>query len=104
MVHSNGTRWESQRLRMDFTGSTKYSGRSTDLRRLSAAGDFAARRVIPTSGAGTPPGGCATAARVPVCTWFWEPGETESGGGQPATFVPVLLLRGSATGARSTIP
>lgn len=49
--------------------------------------------------------GCATAARVPVPARFWGSGETACDGGQSATFVPVLLLRGSLpTGARSAIP
>lgn len=51
MVQSNGTRAESQRFRIDFTGSKKYSGFSADRRCVSAAGDFAARRAMPTSGA-----------------------------------------------------
>src|SRR5205085_2894746 len=49
MVHSNGTRSESQRLRIDFTGKTKYSGRSADFLFVSAGGEAAARRAMPTS-------------------------------------------------------
>src|SRR5438067_12902514 len=49
MVHSNGTRCESQRFKMDFTGNTKYSGRSADLLFVSAGGEAAARRAMPTS-------------------------------------------------------
>jgi len=52
MVHSNGTRWESQRFKIDFTGSTKYSGFSADFRSVSAGGEDAARRAMPTSRAG----------------------------------------------------
>src|ERR1700722_16088309 len=105
MVHSNGTRRESQRFRIDLTGNKKYSGRSAEIRRVSAGGDFAARRAIPTSGGFTPPVGSTTAARVPVCGRFWEPAETAGDGGQSATFVPGLLLCGSlATGAGSAIP
>src|ERR1700722_8371758 len=105
MVHSNGTRRESQRFRIDLTGNKKYSGRSAEIRRVSAGGDFAARRAIPTSGGFTPPVGSTTAARVPVPDRFWEPAETASDGGQSATFVPGLLLCGSlATGAGSAIP
>src|ERR1700686_813917 len=105
MVHSNGTRRESQRFRMDLTGSRKYSGRSDEFRRVSAGGDFAARRAIPTSGGFTPPAGTTTAARVPVSDRFWEPAETARDGGQSTTFVPGLLLCGPlATGARSAIP
>src|SRR5262249_54708808 len=51
MVHSNGTRLDSQRLRIDFTGRKKYSGLLSDLRRVSAGGEEAARRAMPTSGA-----------------------------------------------------
>src|ERR1700732_3261211 len=105
MVHSNGTRRESQRFRMDLTGNKKYSGRSAEVRRLSARGDFAARRAIPTSGGFTPLLGTTTTARVPVSGRFWGPAETAGDGGQPATFVPGLLLCVSpATGARSAIP
>src|SRR5215467_5893084 len=49
MVQSNGTRWESHRFRIDFTGSTKYSGRSPDFLFVSAGGEEAARRAMPTS-------------------------------------------------------
>src|SRR5271170_8480437 len=51
MVQSNGTRFESQRFRIDFTGSKKYTGFSADFLRVSAKGEFAARRAMPTSGA-----------------------------------------------------
>src|ERR1700719_4316287 len=105
MVHSNGTRRESQRFRIDLTGNKKYSGRSEEVRRVSAGGDFAARRAIPINGGFTPLAGSTTAARVPVSGRFWEPAETAGDGGQSATFVPGLLLRGSlATGAGSAIP
>jgi hypothetical protein len=49
IVHSNGTRFESQRFRIDFTGSKKYSGRSADFLCVSAGGEDAARRAMPTS-------------------------------------------------------
>src|SRR5256884_1978258 len=49
MVHSNGTRSESHRFKIDFTGKTKYSGRSADLLVVSAGGEAAARRAMPTS-------------------------------------------------------
>src|SRR5215471_11752546 len=52
MVHSNGTRLDSQRFKMDLTDKRKYSGFSRDLRLVSQAGEFAARRAMPTSGAG----------------------------------------------------
>src|SRR6202051_3908026 len=105
MVHSNGTRRESQRLRMDLTGNKKYSGRSDETRRVSAGGDFAARRAIPINGGLTPLAGATTAPRVPFSGSFWEPAETAGDGGQSATFVPGLLLCGSlATRAGSAIP
>jgi hypothetical protein len=105
MVHSNGTRRESQRFRIDLTGKRKYSGRSEEVRRVSAGGDFAARRAIPTSGGFTPLAGTTAAARVPVSGRFWGPVETAGDGGQSATFVPGLLLCGPlTTGARSAIP
>src|SRR6516165_7585348 len=52
MVQSNGTRSESQWFRIDFTGKKKYSGLAVELRFVSAAGEFAARRAMPTSGTG----------------------------------------------------
>ena len=52
MVHSNGTRLDSQRFKMDLTDKRKYSGFSRDLRLVSQPGEFAARRAMPTSGAG----------------------------------------------------
>jgi hypothetical protein len=54
IVHSNGTRFESQRFKMDRTGNRKYSGRSSDFLCVSAALEFAARRAMPTSGAEAP--------------------------------------------------
>src|ERR1700688_5109636 len=105
MVHSNGTRRESQRLRMDLTGNKKYSGRSDETRRVSAGGDFAARRAIPINGGFTPLAGATTTARGAVSDRFWEPAETACDGGQSGTFVPGVLLCGSlATGAGSAIP
>jgi len=52
IVQSNGTRCESQWFRIDFTGKKKYSGFPAELRLVSAAGEFAARRAMPTSGTG----------------------------------------------------
>src|ERR1700739_2916896 len=65
MVQSKGTRPDSHLLRMDFTGSRKYSGRSCDVRRVGAAGEIEARRAMPTSGAarsGAAPGTASVAA------------------------------------------
>src|SRR5256885_16421749 len=49
IVHSNGTRFESHRFKIERTGNTKYSGRDREARRESAGGDDAARRAMPTS-------------------------------------------------------
>src|SRR5258705_301265 len=46
MVQSKGTRPDSHLLRMDFTGSRKYSGRSPEVRRVGAIGEMEARRGI----------------------------------------------------------
>src|ERR1700746_1102752 len=65
MVQSKGTRPDSHLLRMDFTGSRKYSGRSSDAQRVEAAGEIEARRAMPTSGAaqsGAAPGTASVAA------------------------------------------
>lgn len=51
MVHSKGTRLELQRFRIERTGKRKYSGRSSERRLVSAAGEIDARRAMPTSGA-----------------------------------------------------
>jgi hypothetical protein len=90
MVQSKGTRWESQRFKIDLTGKKKYSGFSADCLRVSAAGDFAARRAMPTSGA-------------------WEVGSC--GGGQSAVGASGLPLhqpgapwaRGPASGFASGV-
>jgi hypothetical protein len=64
MVHSKGTRFESHRFKIDFTGKRKYSGRSGELRCVSAAGELAARRAMPTSGADFSAPQHAAASRV----------------------------------------
>src|SRR5205807_1401617 len=46
MVQSKGTRPDSHLFKMDFTGRRKYSGRSSDLRCVGAAGEMEARRRI----------------------------------------------------------
>jgi len=51
MVQSNGTRVESHRFKIDFTGKKKYCGFSADFLRVCASGELAARRAMPTSGA-----------------------------------------------------
>src|SRR5215470_9069616 len=49
MVHSNGTRFESHRFKIERTGSTKYSGLCGEALREPAGGEDAARRAMPTS-------------------------------------------------------
>src|SRR5579859_502102 len=86
MVQSNGTRDESQRFRIDFTGRRKYSGRPADFRWLSAGGEHAARRAMPTSG--------TAAFRVRPSARLLEPCGTascEAGGGQSAVGQPEML-------------
>jgi hypothetical protein len=71
IVHSNGTLSDSHRFKIDFTGNKKYSGFSFDFRFVSAVGEEAARRAMPTSGAGA----------------VWS-----SGGGQSAVALSTLRL------------
>src|ERR1700740_2155427 len=73
MVHSNGTLLESQRFRMDFTGNTKYSGRSADFLLVSAGNEVAARRAMPTSRADARSLGFAVPFRTRPCTWLCVP-------------------------------
>src|SRR5207253_3709704 len=70
MVHSNGTRSESHRFKIDFTGKTKYSGRSADLLVVSAGGEAAARRAMPTSRAWARLVGSAAEFRTGLLEWF----------------------------------
>jgi len=85
MVQSKGTRPDSHLFKMDLTGSRKYSGRSSDLRSVGAAGEMEARRAMPTSD-GEPSGtaSCDTAVsfRKPCEVWTSCPhaaGETDGG-------------------------
>src|SRR5579859_6238056 len=99
MVQSNGTRAESQRFRIDFTGNRKYSGRSGDFRWLSAGGEHAARRAMPTSG--------TTAFRVRPSARLAKPRGTascEAGGGQSAVGQPEMLpIKPALVGASTFI-
>src|SRR5690348_6502478 len=98
MVQSNGTRDESQRLRIDLTGSKKYSGRSADFRWLSAGGEHAARRAMPTSD--------TAACRVRFSAPLSRPCGTascEAGGGQSAVGRPEVLPPKPAKGEVSTL-
>src|SRR5271163_217651 len=96
MVHSNGTRLELQRFKIERTGSRKYSGRSSERRLVSAAGEIDARRAMPTSGA------VAVAARrgPAVAGAVTKPASPAASGGQPAEGRCELLL-GFTSGASS---
>ena len=96
MVQSKGTRFDSHLFKIDFTGKRKYSGRSSDLRRVGAGGEIEARRAMPTSGAapsGARPGTTSVVASFAATTAsFWKsrelqsawPQEAGAGGGQSA--------------------
>src|ERR1700740_525324 len=92
MVHSNGTRSESQRFRIDFTGSRKYSGFSCDFLLVSAGGEEAARRAMPTSGAAAPR---SIPSSQPIGLW----GICDSGGQSLVAWIEALP-RWLASGAR----
>src|SRR5258708_17200671 len=81
MVHSNGTRWESQRFKIAFTGSTKYSGFSAAFRGVSAGGEDAARRAMPTSRAGAPSRETAATFRTERMSRLWVPCWVPDAGG-----------------------
>src|SRR5258707_9675896 len=82
MVHSKGTRFESQRFRIDFPGSTKYSGFSADFRRVSAGGEDAARRAMPTSRVLARSGGATASFRTGPILRSWFPLWILDAGGQ----------------------
>src|SRR5690242_14113438 len=100
MVHSNGTRWESQRFRMDFTGRTKYSGRSADFLFVSAGGEVAARRAMPTSRALAHSLRFAAEFRTGLRAGFCLASSAGDAGGQSAVLQSEMLPRWPATGAR----
>ena len=124
MVQSNGTRFDSQRFKSDFTGRKKYSGRSSERRRVGAAGEMEARRAMPTSGAGacSSQAGAGTASGVSTAA-FWKSGMSRrnspfsagASGGQSASRVSGLSdcnpdleksrtpLPGAARGASSPV-
>src|SRR5713226_1316310 len=102
MVHSNGTRFESQRFKIDRTGSKKYSGHSAEFRCVFAAGELAASRAMPTSGARASAGNIAAASRVRSSDWRGAPSTNEFAGGQSGEGQPERLpLEPVAIGARS---
>lgn len=90
MVHSNGTRSESHRFRIDFTGSRKYSGRSSDFLLLFAGGEVAARRAMPTSGAAASRARLST--QVSGLRGVACPNPVGASGGQSAVGQPEVLL------------
>src|SRR5690242_2228091 len=100
MVHSNGTRCESQRFKIDFTGSTKYSGRSADFLFVSAGAEVAARRAMPTSRARARSLGSAAEFRTGLCARFCRVSSAEDAGGQSAVLQSELLPHWPSTGAR----
>src|SRR5207247_7066782 len=85
MVQSKGTRSESHWFKMDFTGSTKYSGFPGDFLRVSAGGEDAARRAMPTSRALALSLWFATPTRIGPSARSWFPCEVVSTGGQSGT-------------------
>ena len=123
MVQSKGTRFDSHLFKIDFTGKRKYSGRSSDLRRVGAAGEIEARRAMPTSGAapsGARPGTTSVAASFAATTAsFWKsrelqsawPQEAGAGGGQSAPLLNGTMsetisekgLPGPESGASSSV-
>src|SRR5437762_5045264 len=100
MVHSNGTRCESQRFRIDFTGSTKYSGRCADFLFVSAGGEVAARRAMPTSRAVARSLGFTAEFRTGPFERPWVRCVACDGGGQSVVWRSEMLPRWPATGAR----
>src|SRR5438874_11811572 len=100
MVHSNGTRCESHRFKIDFTGSTKYSGRSSDFLFVSAGGEVAARRAMPTSRARARSLGFAAEFRTGLRAGFCLGSSAGDVGGQSAVLQSEMLPCWPATGAR----
>src|SRR6266849_8542416 len=100
MVHSNGTRCESQRLRIERTGKRKYSGRSPDFRRVLAGGEDAARRAMPTSGVAVSRARPFARLEQPCAAVVPDPvgvASKEAGGGQSAMERPGVLPAEPAT-------
>src|SRR5260370_39623289 len=88
MVHTNGTRIESQWVRIERTGKRKYSVP----RLASARGEEKARRAMPTR-SGTDPGG--SRAPGPLSRWFGTSGNKVGVGSLPRTRRAFLLLKES---------
>src|SRR5215472_3886900 len=100
MVHSKGTRWESHRFKIDFTGRTKYSGRSADFLWLSAGGEAAARRAMPTSRGLARLLGSTAKFRTGLRERSWVRSLACDSGGQSAVVRSEMLPRWATTGAR----
>src|SRR2546430_14857639 len=100
MVHSNGTRSESRRLRIDFTGKTKYSGRSVDFLFVSAGGEAAARRAMPTSRAQARSLGSVARFRTGLLERSGVRCLAGDAGGQSGVARSEMVPRWPATGAR----
>src|SRR6266700_4066511 len=100
MVHSNGTRCESQRFKIDFTGSRKYSGRSAYFLWVSTGGEAAARLAMPTSRAFARLLGSAAKFRAGLWERSWGRSLACDDGGQSAVLQSEMLPRWPATGAR----
>src|SRR5579862_5655694 len=107
MVQSKGTRPDSHLFRMDFTGSRKYSGRSSDLRRVGATGEIEARRAMPTSGSapgGAEPGTARAASFRKSCGLRrGSPQKAGANGGQSETPLSGTTLPGPGNGASSRV-
>src|ERR1700688_557664 len=110
MVQSKGTRLDSHLFRIDFTGSRKYSGRSSDLRRVGAAGEMEARRAMPTSGSapcGAEPGTARAASFRKSSMRSGAPQEAGRRGGQSAPTGSLMIsgttLPGPGSGASSWV-
>src|SRR5215467_4590387 len=101
MVHSKGTRCESQRFKIDFTGRTKYSGRSADFLLVSAGAEAAARRAMPTSRALARLLESAAKFRTGLGERSWARSPACDAGGQSVVVRSDMLPRWPATGARS---
>src|SRR5262245_35285408 len=85
---------------MDFTGNTKYSGFSADLRLVSASGEDAARRAMPTSRVGARSGETAAAIRSGPVERLWGPPWVPDAGGQSVVTGFESLPGWSSAGAR----
>src|SRR6266705_727332 len=100
MVHSNGTRSEPHRFKIDFTGKTKYSGRSADFLVVAAGGEAAARRAMPTSRAWARLLGSAAESRIGLVEWFGLRSLATGAGGRSGAARSALLPCWPATGTR----